>query len=192
MRTFDCVIFDMDGTLTQAYLDFDAIYAELGIPREQDILDAVAAMEANRRKCCQDILLQHEMAAAGASRLAEGAAEVVSRAKRAGLATALLTRNTRPAMELVMQRFALRFDLAWAREDGPIKPSPESILKACRQLRVEPSRTACVGDWIFDMQAANAAGCVSILLARGRELPFAALAEHVIHRLEELYDVLSI
>lgn len=192
MRTFDCVIFDMDGTLTQACLDFDAIYAELGIPRDQDILDAMAAMEADRRKCCEDILLRHEMAAASASLLAEGAAEVVNRAKRAGLATALLTRNTRPAMELVMRRFALRFDLAWAREDGPIKPSPDSILKACSELRVEPSRTACVGDWIFDMQAANAAGCVPILLARGRELPFAGMAQHVIHWLHELYDILSI
>ena len=189
---YQCVVFDMDGTLTLARLDFDAIRAELGLPAGADILAELAALPPPRRLAAEQVLLAHELEAARAAELAPGAFEAVARVRRAGLATVLLTRNTRAAMDIVLDRFALRFDLAWAREDGPIKPSPDSILAACRALGVQPDRTVCVGDWIFDLHAAHAAGCTFVLLARGRTLEFAGQADHVIQSLAELPEILGI
>jgi phosphoglycolate phosphatase len=96
-------------------------------------------------------------------------------------------------MDMVLARFGLAFDLAWSRDDGPIKPAPDGVLRACRQLGIAPARTACVGDFRYDLLAANAAGAVSILLARGQARPdYADLAQHVIAELAELPEVLGI
>lgn len=189
---YRCVIFDMDGTLTEPHLDFAAIRAEMGITGDAGILEALEAMPPAQRDEAMTRLLVHELRAAREAGAADGAVEVVRRARQAGLKLALLTRNTREAMRIVLGRFALEFDLTMSREDGPIKPSPVSILQTIESFGVEPAQTACVGDWVFDIQAANAAGCTSILLARDRQLDFADQADYVIHSLWELPDILGI
>lgn len=189
---YECVIFDMDGTLTGEYLDFEAIRTAMGVPVGTGVLEAMATMSPERRAEAEQILDDHEMAAAHHAPPGDGAVEVVRLAQASGRATALLTRNSRRAMLAVLKRLDLTFDLTFSREDGPIKPSPESIRKACRLLGVAPSRTICVGDWVFDIEAANAAGCTSILLVRGRALPFGDEADYVIDSMWELTGLLGL
>jgi HAD superfamily hydrolase (TIGR01509 family) len=104
--------------------------------------------------------------------------------------TALLTRNARAAMEIVLERFRFRFDLAWSRERGAIKPDPAAVLAVCRELNVQPERTVSVGDFRYDVEAANAAGAVSVLLARNHRPDFADQADYVIKQLAELPEIL--
>jgi beta-phosphoglucomutase-like phosphatase (HAD superfamily) len=47
------------------------------------------------------------------------------------------------------------------------KPAPDLLLFAARELGVEPSRSCYVGDSIWDMQAAVAAGMPAIGVASG-------------------------
>jgi HAD superfamily hydrolase (TIGR01509 family) len=47
------------------------------------------------------------------------------------------------------------------------KPAPDLLLFAARELRVEPAQTWYVGDAIWDMQAARAAGMPAIGVASG-------------------------
>lgn len=47
------------------------------------------------------------------------------------------------------------------------KPAPDLLLSAARELGVEPSRSYCVGDSIWDMQAAAAAGMKAIGVTTG-------------------------
>ncbi len=191
-RPYECVIFDMDGTLTGDYLDFEAIRTAMGIPVGTGVLEAMATMSPQQRAQAERILDDHEMAAAHHAPPGDGAVEAVRLVQESGLATALLTRNCRRAMLTVLARLHLAFDLTFSREDGPIKPSPDSIREACRRLGVAPARTACVGDWVFDIEAANAAGCTSILLTRGRTLPFDDQADYVIDSMRELTAVLDL
>ena len=51
------------------------------------------------------------------------------------------------------------------------KPAPDLLLFAARQLGVEPSRSWYVGDSIWDMQAAGAAGMPAIGVATGSATP---------------------
>jgi len=44
----------------------------------------------------------------------------------------------------------------------PPKPDPYMVLEACRKLGVKPDECIFVGDSRFDMQAAKAAGCVTV------------------------------
>ena len=192
-RQFDGVIFDMDGTLVESPLDFGAIREELGVPAHTGILESIEAMSPAERSRSHETLLRRELAAAAEAALVQDAAETVMLVRQAGLKTALLTRNARQVVEHILEQFpALRFDLVWSREDGPIKPQPDGVLSACRELGVAPERTACVGDFRYDIEAANAAGAVSILLAQSELPQFASEADHVISRLSELPLLLGI
>ncbi len=192
MSKFRGVIFDMDGTLVEPLLDFSAIRAELNIPPGEGIIEAIERMSPRARRQSMEYLYEQEMEVAGRARLLPHAEDVLDAVKLAGLKSALLTRNMRGAMEMVLERFELSFDMAMCREDGPIKPEPAGILRACKTLAIEPRETACVGDFRYDITAANAAGAVSILLDRNGGLEFAHEADYVIGNLAELKGILEI
>ncbi|MBS3734092.1 MAG: HAD family hydrolase [Phycisphaerae bacterium] len=189
--TFESVIFDMDGTLVEPLLDFGAIRAELGIAPGNGILEAVERMPSEERQRAERRLLDYELNAARQATPVDGAVATVGALQAAGLKTALLTRNHGQAMDIVLKRLGVRFDLAWSRQDGPIKPEPDGILRACHRLGVAVNRTVCVGDFRYDVLAANAAGAVSVLLVRGQRPDFADLADYVIARLDELVQLMT-
>ncbi len=72
VHNFDCIIFDMDGTLTEAVLDFAAIRTEIGIAEGLGLLESINGMEPLARAAAHEILLRHELAAARMVGLAEG------------------------------------------------------------------------------------------------------------------------
>lgn len=181
----------MDGTLIEQRLDFVAIRAELGVESSADIIQMLERMPSEDRRVASRRLEELELAAAEQSTLMPGAEDLLARIAAAGLKTALLTRTSLPAMATVLARHDLNFDLAWSRENGPIKPEPQGILRACRELGIEPARTCCVGDYLYDVVAANAAGSFSVLLNAG-DAPFAGDARRVIARLSELAGILEI
>lgn len=191
--SFQGVIFDMDGTLIESSIDFEGIRAHLDIPADSGILEAIESLPADQRARAEQYLLSQELASVDAADLIDGAAEAVAAAGGAGLRTALLTRNAPEAMQRVLDRFPeLQFDLTWSRAQGPIKPGPEGVRRACGRLGIHPERTVCVGDFHYDILAANRAGAVSVLLARGRRPPFADEADHVIEHLGRLPALLGL
>ena len=194
IQSFDGVIFDMDGTLITPLLDFAAIRADIGIVSESGILEAIAAMPPDAQAAANEKLLGHELSAARNAELIPGAVEIVTACRAAGLKTALLTRNTRHAARIVMERFpAFEFDLIRCREDGIIKPQPDGVQHCCEFLKIAPAGTACIGDFHYDIIAANAAGAVSILLTTCPDWrDFAREADYVIDRLDELKGILQL
>ncbi len=192
-RSYDAVIFDMDGTLVESAIDFDGIRRDLNIPAETGILEAIAHMPADRRAHANTLLLERELTGVRNASLVSGAHEVLTRIRAAGLKTALLTRNAREAMLAAFEQFdVLQFDVAWSRDDGSIKPEPDGVLRACEEMGVIPRRTLCVGDFRYEIVAANEAGAISVLLRRPDRPDFADLACHVIDDLHELLDLLGI
>ena len=193
-RQYKGVIFDMDGTVIEPMLDFGVIRSDLGIPQDEGILEAIAEMPAPDRARASARLQEHELAAARKAGAMPGAIEVLSAIRSAGLKTALLTRNSRAATKIVLERFdALQFDLILCREDGAIKPAPDGVLNACRELGIEPARTVCVGDYHYDIIAANAAGALSVLLLSRPDRPgWVAEADYRIDQLDELKNILEL
>lgn len=193
-RRYDGVVFDMDGTVIEPMLDFGAIRSDLGIPPDKGVLEAIAEMSTPDRVLAEGRLREHELAAAREAGAMPGAIEVLSVIRSAGLKTALLTRNSREATKIVLERFdRLRFDLTLCREDGAIKPAPDGVLEACRELGIAPAQTVCVGDYHYDIIAANSAGAVSVLLLSRLDRPeWIAEADYRIDRLDELKDILEL
>ncbi len=192
-RQFDCVIFDMDGTLISSELDFVAIRADLGIDVGLGIIEAIELMDASQRAKAHAKLLEYELASARRATLLRGAVEVLDTSRAMGLKLALLTRNTCQAVDIVLERFeSLKFDLVRCREDGIIKPEPDGVLMACGMLGVDPARTMCVGDFHYDIQAANSAGATSVLLTTNPGCDaYAGEADFVINELGELLKLLE-
>ena len=133
------VIFDLDGTLTEPVLDFDAIRAEIGLPPGLPILEQLEALDAG---------------GAGARRGDHGAARARRRSRAPPCPTAapicsatcgeleipiaILTRNVREVVETFARTFAFRFHAVYTREDGPPKPSPAGALALCRAAWASP------------------------------------------------------
>jgi HAD superfamily hydrolase (TIGR01549 family) len=183
------VIFDMDGTLTRPYFDFDAIRREIGLPAGTGtpILEALESMTPAERARAEAILHAHEHRAAAESELQEDALHVLETIRAAGIRVGLLTRNSRVCTEMVMTRHGLVFDCVHTREDGPVKPSPDAILRMCAWWGIAPGGVWMVGDYLFDIQAGRAAGTRTALIIGDAPVPeYAEQADVVIRRLAEL------
>ena len=88
-------IFDLDGTLTIAQHDFDAIRRELGVPEGTLILEYIAQCPADRARALERQLHEIEHDLAEQSLAAEGAVELVEMLLEADADLGILTRNTR-------------------------------------------------------------------------------------------------
>lgn len=187
------VIFDLDGTITQPYFDFDAIREEIGIDRNGGpILEAMESMTAAERQRTEQILHYHEQKAVVASKLNPGAQETLDALRQRGLHVGVLTRNKKDNAQAVAARHDLKFDAIVGREDGPVKPDAFGVLHLCRQFDVKPAETLVVGDFLFDLLCAREAGAVPVWITsphHGQD--FAPHADFQIDRLPELLDVID-
>lgn len=78
MRTFDCWIFDLDGTLTEACHDFAAIKNKLGLPPDLALLEGVALAPVADRPLLLEAICRWERGLAEAARPSAGAEELLS------------------------------------------------------------------------------------------------------------------
>lgn len=184
------VIFDLDGTLTVPCLDFDAIRSEIGVTGP--ILEAIADLDPDQREQAQRILLRHECEAARQARPQNGAVEVVNTLRNKGYPVAILTRNARATVDLVLDKFNIVVDAIRTREDGAIKPSAEPVLSICGQLGADTQNSWMVGDHRMDMLSGRAAGTRTVLMISDQAVPeYADQADHVIRELSELLSIVG-
>jgi HAD superfamily hydrolase (TIGR01509 family) len=163
MKEPRAVIFDLDGTLTEPLLDFDAMRAEIGLP-PGPILEQLAHADAEARARADEILRRHEREAIARATLAEGCAELLAHLAARAIPAAILTRNVREVVDTFARTFGFSFAAVYTREDGPHKPSPAGVFALCEQMGAAPADTLVVGDYKFDILAGRAAGCVTALV----------------------------
>jgi HAD superfamily hydrolase (TIGR01549 family) len=187
---FGLVIFDMDGTLTEELLDFDAIRRDIGLPVGTPILEAIAQLTASHQARAHAILNDHEMTAASKAVLHEGAREVLVELRRHGVRTALLTRNSAACAQRVLTTHGLQLDWVATRENLPHKPHGGSILNIVHAMGITPTQTLMVGDYLYDLQAAANAGVASALLCLRQHRP--AFADQATWCIDSLMEVLSL
>ena len=189
-RTPRAVIFDLDGTLTEPLLDFDAMRAEIGLP-PGPILEQLAHADAATQARADAILRRHEREAIARATLADGCAELLAHLSAREIPAAILTRNVREVVDTFTRTFGFSFAGVYTREDGPHKPSPAGVLVLCAKMGVAPAETLVVGDYKFDILAGRAAGCrTALVLSTHRptpeELPEWGPPDLVVESLREL------
>jgi len=160
------VIFDLDGTLTEPVLDFDAIRAEIGLPERGPILEQLEALTAAERARAEAVMVRHERAAIARATLSDGCADLLGHLRAQAIPISILTRNVREVVDTFARMFTFEFHAIYTREDGPPKPSPAGALSLCRAMGVEPAHTLAVGDYKYDVIAGRDAGCRTVLVDR--------------------------
>ncbi|MFQ5769891.1 MAG: HAD family hydrolase [bacterium] len=187
------VIFDLDGTITQPFFDFDTIRKEMGLDRNSGpVLEAMEKMTAEQRQRAEQILHFHERRAVTESKLNAGAKKTLSALRQAGIPIGILTRNRRSNALAIAQKHGLKFDAIVDREDGPVKPDAFGVLRICQQFGVEPEETLVVGDYLFDLLCAKAAGAVAVLLANhDRAAEFARYADFSIEKIGQVLHIVK-
>jgi len=184
------VVFDLDGTLVdtvetriRAWLD---VFAEERIPAARGQVAALIGSDGRR--------LAREVAAAAGITLEPGRAEAIDahcgdlfaalnraptllpgasallgRLEAIGMPWAIATSSRREQVGVSIEalKLARRPTIVDGSQVENAKPAPDLLLAAATKLGVEPLRSWYVGDSIWDVQAALAAGMQAIGVASG-------------------------
>ncbi len=111
-------------------------------------------------------------------RLFDGARPLVENLKKAGFSLALATNRTHAWQALASVNLAPYFDTAVGATDVEHgKPAPDMIQLVLQQLRADPAQTVFIGDAVYDMRAACAAGIRAVGILEGRGATFQQLME---------------
>ena len=188
---FRAVVFDLDGTLLVPRIDFKNLRRKLGVPEGESLLDFVESKRSPEMDSLRKILVDEEKRAARLSTLMPGARETLAWLSEAGIRLGVLTRNSRDSWEEAWRRCRLdEIQNVVTREDAPIKPDPRALEPFFREWGVRPSEVVHIGDYLYDLQIAHAAGTHSILLNSGGDNPYEVPCDRVARNHAELLEIL--
>jgi HAD superfamily hydrolase (TIGR01509 family) len=187
------VIFDLDGTITQPFFDFDAIRREMGYPPDAGpILELMEKMTPKKRADAEKILQEHEDRAVAESTLNPGAKETLAELRKRKILIGILTRNKKENAVAVAKKHNLKFDAVVGREEGPVKPDAFGVLYLCKKFAIKPQESLVVGDYLFDLLCARAAGAIAVLLMNHHKADeFAKHADFVIENIADLLKIVN-
>ncbi|TGN08572.1 HAD family hydrolase [Leptospira ilyithenensis] len=183
-------IFDMDGTLTLAMHDFDAIKLALGLPMDSDILTSIGRLAPEEAKTKHIHLNEIELNIAKKATASPGTPKLLKQIKGKSHQLGILTRNcfansieTLKASGLG-EYFSSEFILC--REHAEPKPSPNGILNLLNLWDAKPEDTLMIGDYLYDLEAGISAGVETVYIDPKGIFPFKNLATHMVRRLDEI------
>jgi HAD superfamily hydrolase (TIGR01509 family) len=183
------LLFDLDNTLVDSRLDFEAMRREMRLPSDLPILEAIDRLPPREAERCRTILHRHELAGAACATLLPGVRSLLDELSRRGLPFGIATRNSHSIAAATLANVGVACELVLTRDCGPVKPDPWAVHHACRTWNVAPSNVVFVGDYRFDIEAGRAAGARTVLLthapdphlhanAEGADLVLSSLAEY--------------
>jgi hydrogenase expression/formation protein HypE len=200
MKSFHvkAVLFDFDGTLTQpGALNFTKIRETIGCPQEKAILEFIETIEGvDERKRIVSLLEDLEIKGAEKSVPCDGACELIRYIQSQKLGIGILTRNgLNPVLRALKNFPGINeddFDIIVTRNDSvKPKPSSEGVCLAADRMGVYPSEMIMVGDYIFDIQAGNRAGSITIFLKNpGVAQRAVPKADFTVSRLNEIPSII--
>lgn len=187
------LIFDLDGTLADTALDFPQMCRDADLPIGTKILEYCEQLSDNARVAeILSIVEHHELAGAEQATWILDAEKVLSHLYEADIPLAIVTRNMQQAARLTIERLNIPIELVITREDCQPKPSPKGLLKVARQWQIEPTNLAYIGDFQYDIVAAEKANMMSILLANKRNQHLFDSADLVIDNFAPLLETIRL
>jgi HAD superfamily hydrolase (TIGR01509 family) len=186
-KTFAALIFDLDGTLADTKLDFQAIRHELGFPEGIGLLEHIETLDDPALVShAHAVIDRHEMEGAANATWIDGAENLLRRLKAASFPRGILTRNSRKAVQQTQQVLGLDIDPILTREDCRPKPDPQGLLMIAQRLGVESGDCVYIGDFVFDLECARNAGMTACLYRNHKNGAFESQADMIIHDFAEL------
>lgn len=166
-------VFDLDGTLTLPVHDFALIRASLGVPDGADILGHPAALSTEAARTYHARLDDIERELVTRTDAAPGALDLVNLLDTRRCRLGILTRNSREIALLTLEHIGLaryfRREDVFGRDEALPKPDPDGIRRLARLWSRAPHDLVMVGDYLYDLQAGQAAGAATIHVHGGFE-----------------------
>jgi HAD superfamily hydrolase (TIGR01549 family) len=156
-------------------LDFDVVGRMTGLPLEDIFRLAWPELSDEDAVLCRtEYRTIYEETVVPATRLFEGAREVLGAIHGAGLLQATVTGKRAADCERILRGLAIDDDIDLYLGGDSIpphrhKPAPDLVLLAMDRLGVQPERTAVIGDTRTDMRMGKAAGAATIQVLWGYE-----------------------
>jgi HAD superfamily hydrolase (TIGR01509 family) len=145
---------------------------ELDAPDDVGLLEYIDALPSARaREAAMDVVHRHEIEGARAASWMPGAEQALHTLHATRTPIAIVTRNNRRAARLTMERLSMPDIPLKAREDAAPKPDPEALLALAAQWRLSPAHCAYIGDFRYDIEAAQRAGMLPVLYLGIEEAP---------------------
>lgn len=183
------LIFDMDGTLTVPLIDFKQIRHELNIPAGGDLAEIINLWPETRRNQAWKVIEKYELYAIENNCLQSGVENALKRFAQAHIPLAIITRNTARSTKALLAKLPVKFDPVLTREFPHIKPAPEPVLHILESWRIEARECMMIGDYIHDIDSANAAGAISCYFQNSKTKCWGKLANFTIKSYQELENL---
>ncbi|KXF77580.1 HAD family hydrolase [Paramesorhizobium deserti] len=114
--------------------------------------------------------------------------------RRDDIIIGMVTGKSRRGVRRVLETHGLgkHFFVVRTADDCPSKPHPAMVLEACAETGFDPAEALVVGDAIYDMEMARAAGATAVGVSWGYHTPEALHASGADHVLDAPADLLTL
>ena len=189
-------IFDLDGTITVANHDFNAIRIELGIPEGMPIVKTIKSLPENefivKKKKLNDI----EKEIAKDAIPAPGVNLLLEKLYRLGYRMGVLTLNSRENAFFTLESLGLtkyfKKESIIGRWCAAPKPSPDGVFRMLKNWNVKSCDSLMVGDYLYDLQVGRAANVATIHVDPSGKFLWPELSDIKVQSLDELSNLLKI
>jgi len=183
----------MDGTLTNAIHDFDAIRSQLKLPAGKPILESINRLPTAQGVRTTQALHALEMDIAAQATQQPGAERLLNHLRRAGHDLGILTRNGKDIALATLNACGLDEyfpdHLVVSRDCAAPKPNPAGIHVLLSHWQAKAPNSVMVGDYLFDLQAGFDAGTLTVHLANDGQYHW---PEHTSVGVQSLDDLLML
>ena len=163
------IVFDMDGTLVDSFLDFKELKKQMGFSEDSSVLEALDEVkDTEKKKNLLKQLNEFEMEGARRSILYEGVSEFLGFCEEMGFKRALLTRNSEVVTDFVLKKFNLNFGLILHRDNlKRPKPDPMGLEIVGEFFKTGKDDIIFIGDHLHDLMTGISAGVRTYLFDNG-------------------------
>ena len=163
------IVFDMDGTLVNSFLDFKALKKEMGLSPKAFVLEELDKINNKERKGeLLKLLHNFEMNGAQKSVLFDGVLEFLDFCDLQGLKRAIFTRNSQHVTEIILKKFKMNFEKVVSRDSlREYKPHPKGLEEICSFFEVSSKDILFIGDHYHDLVTGEKAGVRTFLFNNG-------------------------
>ena len=185
------VIFDLDNTLVSSALNFDDIRIALGCPKDIDLLDFVEGLPSDQQIQANELIVKFEINDARNTEKLIGTDQLLALLSRLDIPCAIVTRNCREAALIKIKHNNIAIEQVFTRADHKAKPAPDALLHLAQLWGFPAENLLYVGDYLYDLQAAENAKTLSCLVTHGSEVYYADMATIVVNELTELSEIIA-
>jgi pyrophosphatase PpaX len=213
MKRYSCIIFDMDGTLTQTnqliYDSFNHIAGKyinrtltnsqihdlFGPPEEGAVMQMIGP--ENLASAMEDYYRFYSNEHARLASIYPGAVDILKYLRSRNVIIALFTGKGRRTTDITLEQFGISsyFDITVTGDDvDEFKPSGNGIRKILERFSLDPSTVLMVGDAVADFKASRETGVdiASVVWdSYGKNEVLKLSPDHLFHDVQGFFDWLK-